>query len=383
MHTIDNQRSEALTQLIRQYCIQQGGALSFADYMQLALYHPQFGYYNHPAMTVGREGDFTTAPELSPVFSNCLATFFLATLAQLGKGMILEMGAGTGRFAANTLTHLSKSGAKPVPYLIYEPNLGLRQQQQTLIHQDYPHLMHQIHWVDTLPPAFEGVIFANEVLDALPVHCFQVDDDGWHERSIRPEQDHLTWQPRPPQTDELQSHLAELQSRFDFPAGYQSERSLYLPLFLENLGTCLKRGVVLLADYGYGQAEYYHPARSQGTLSCFYRHQYHTNPLILTGLQDITAHVDFTYVVENAIKNDFSLLGFTTQSGFLLEWGLTDAIAQAEAHLNETARFKLHQAIKTLTFPTEMGETIKIMGLAKGSELILPGFSLQDRRRDL
>lgn len=378
----DLARSNALTQLIRQAINLNNGFLPFDRYMELALYHPEWGYYNSAAFTLGKEGDFTTAPELSPLFAKTIARYINGIFHQLPQSSLLELGAGTGRFAGDILTALQTLQCLPETYLIYEPSAGLRVKQQQFLAAHYPDQYQRIRWIDTLPGDFQGVIFANEVLDALPVSCFRVDEKGISERGVTWEHNTFCWAYRPASAA-LAGQAAARQQHCALPAGYESELNLSMPQLLKSVAACLSKGVILFADYGYGQSEYYHPARSKGTLTCFYKHRHHDNPLILPGLQDITAHVDFTHLAETGIENDLSLTGYTTQAGFLLENGLTEIIAADENTLSQAAAFKLHQAVKTLTMPMEMGERIKIMAFSRQFDHPLPGFYLQDRRRDL
>lgn len=375
--------SNALTDLIRQEIKNHGGAISFAQFMEKVLYHPEYGYYNKPHFTIGSEGDFTTAPEVSPLFAQCFAHQCLQILNALEGGDLLEFGAGTGHFAADLMAALEAAGSLPNHYYIYEVNAGLRKQQQAYLSLHCAHLYDRFSWVDALPDHFEGIMIANEVLDALPVHCFVVNDDDIKERCVGWDKDGFIWKLTKPSSEELHDAAAALLETYRLPNGYVSEVNLELKPFITEMAQHLKRGVILLADYGYGQLEYYHPERTQGTLTCFHQHRKHNNPLIFIGSQDITAHVDFTRAADIAVDNGCELAGFTTQAAFLLGCGLLDIAALIEKDLPPAEEFKLHQAMKVLTLPTEMGERIKIMGLAKNLDIPLMGFAVQDRRRDL
>lgn len=382
----DLERSSQLTRLIKQEISLNNGFIPFTRYMDLVLYHPTLGYYNSTSFTLGRDGDFTTAPEISPIFAQSVAHYFCAALKQFNQGNLLELGAGTGRFAGDALTTLQQLNCLPEHYFIYEPNIGLRQKQQQFIATHYPAQRRRIQWLDVMPSTFQGVIFANEVLDALPVHCFKIEDNDISERGVTWKNNQFQWACKHPASPLLAEQTLLLQKEFALPPGYESEINLTLSNLLQSLSNCLTRGVILFADYGYGRNEYYHPARNKGTLTCFYRHRHHADPFIFPGLQDITAHVDFTYLAEKSIENGLTLAGYTTQAGFLLDNKLTEIITTAEKNLDAAAAFQLHQTAKTLTMPTEMGERIKFMALikqAKASDSPLPGFALQDRRRDL
>lgn len=374
-------RSEKLIQLIRHEILRAGHAISFAHFMELALYAPALGYYSAETNKFGEKGDFITAPEISPLFAQCVAKQCQQIQHALGTSDILEIGAGSGTFARDLLRDLEKTNSLPGHYFIYEISPELREQQQRLIKQDCPHLFKCITWLDTLPKSFSGIIFANEVLDALPVHCFQISEGGAEECCVTWQDEQFAWHLQPPQSD-LATQLNLILTEYALPIGYRSEVNLAASRLIQTLGGILQQGVILLLDYGYGRAEYYHSERQNGTLTCFYQHRQYSNPLILTGLQDITAHVDFTTVAESALTAGLSVAGFTTQAAFLLACGLLD-IAAKNTTLSEKEKFQQSQAIKTLTLPSEMGEVIKVMSLTKNVDLPLLGFSLQDRRRNL
>ncbi|SRR5579883_325372 len=369
--------SNPLIHAIQQKIIEQEGSISFDQFMACALYHPEFGYYNSSHFDIGQKGDFITAPEISPLFAQCFARQGLQLFEMLPNCQILELGAGTGRFAKNLLEEFSRLGQQPPAYFIYEPNLGARKKQQALLSAT------AVQWLDHLPPHFTGIVIANEVLDALPVHCFYIDTDDVKERGVSWENDHFAWKLIPPTSDTLKKEIIKLRDLYELDAGYASEINLNLSSFIQSVATSLQTGVIFFIDYGYGQREYYHPERSQGTLTCFHQHRHHADPFVAIGLQDMTAHVDFTRVAESAVEAGCDVLGYTTQAAFLLACGLLELAAEAEKGLSATEEFQLHQAIKLLTLPTEMGERIKVMALGKKVDLPLLGFNLQDRRRDL
>lgn len=371
-------RSIALSNLLKQR-IKEEGPLSFADFMEAALYHPALGYYNAPEFNLGKMGDFTTAPEISPLFAGCLARQCEQVLKHLQTGDLLELGAGTGRLACQLLLALEKLNCLPAHYYIYEVSVKLREKQKQFLQINCPQFLDRFIWLDTLPQDFTGVIVANEVLDALPVHCFEVTPAGILERCVDIVDGQLSFTLLPPTTNELAARAASL----GLAPGYASEINLNAISYTEQLSDCLRRGLILLLDYGYGQQEYYHPERQKGTLTCFYQHHHHDHPFYYPGLQDITAHVDFTSIIDKAADAGCTLEGFTSQAAFLLSCGLMTLASEAEKGLSDAELFELHQAIKLLTMPTEMGDVIKVMGLGKDIEIALIGFSLQDRRRDL
>ena len=379
MTTIYDHRSQALSDHIRQEMLKTNNVISFAAFMELALYHPEWGYYNADTFDLGQHGDFTTAPEISSLFAKCIARQIQQITQTLNTRTLLELGAGTGRFAGDVLTELNTLGCLPDQYYIYEISKGLRKNQQHCLQTTYPHLFSRIIWLDTLPENFTGTIVANEVLDALPVNCFRVEDNRVWERCVTWKDNQFSWQLCEPSSPQA----VDIQTLYSLPNGYEFEINLNLQPFLQSLSRSLTKGTILFSDYGYGQREYYHPERSQGTLCCFYQHKQHNNPLVLPGLQDITAHVDFTRLIDNAVDCGFSLAGYSSQTAFLLATGLIQLVALAEKNLSPADEFKLHHAVKLLTLPTEMGERIKFMALSKGVEIELIGFGMQDRRREL
>lgn len=372
--------SEKLIQFIRRKIDLNGGFISFADFMESALYAPGLGYYSAGSHKIGKEGDFITAPEISPLFAQSIARQFEQVLTELGVADILEIGAGSGIFAKDLLLQLEKSDRLPRHYFILEVSAQLRERQMQLLQSTSPHLFERIRWIDQLPQCLSGIIFANEVMDAIPTNLFEIDEDGLKERCVAWENDQFSWH-RQPVPAEWVDQLTGLQQEYPLDIGYQSELNSHLPAWICSLSDCLEKGLILLIDYGYGRAEYYHPDRTRGTLMCFYQHRQHDNPLALPGLQDITAHVDFTAVVENATIMGLKLAGYTTQTSFLLDCGILDLAEQQE--LSDLDLYEQNQAIKKLTLPSQMGELVKVMGLTKELDLSLIGFRLQDRRRDL
>lgn len=375
-------RSRKLIAHLRTAIQDAGGSIAFDRFMADALYHPESGYYTSPHFKLGRHGDFTTAAELTPLYAACFAETVSTVFASLDQPSLLEVGAGSGQFAVDLLQALHKKGTLPAQYYIHEISPSLREQQRQRLATHCPEWLSRIVWCDTLPTDFTGVIIANEVLDALPVHCFERQAGLAYERRVTWGNNAFAWllaEPTPP----LSTELTRLESDVRFADQILGEVSLHCGAFIHTLAQSLQRGLILFADYGYGRELYYHPGRHRGTLTCFYQHHKHDNPLILLGLQDITAHVDFTRVAEAGLDAGCTLAGYTTQAGFLLENGLIEKAEQAQAGCDEKEKFMINQAIKTLTLPTEMGEVIKVLGLAKGLEHTLAGMTLCDRRREL
>lgn len=379
----DLERSKALSDFIRQEINAHDGKVSFETFMDLALYHPAYGYYNSPSFNLGQHGDFTTAPEISPLFAQCFAQQVRQIASHMGNYSLLEAGAGSGRFACDLLSSLNKLGCLPDQYVICELSLPLREKQRALLQNRCPELAPLVIWLDAPPAGFKGVMIANEVLDALPVHRFRVCENTIHELYVGYENNAFVWRQGEPSSPLLAENLSALQQAYAFSNGYESELNLRMLPFIQKLADALDTGVLLFADYGYGQMEYYHPERRRGTLTGFYQHHRLDNPLILPGLQDLTAHVDFTRVIDCASDYGCDLYGYTSQAAFLMANGLLTFASDEEKSLSPQEEFKLHHAIKILTLPSEMGERVKVMALGKNLAFRLSGFELQDRRREL
>jgi len=377
-------QSLRLLELIQSEMAQEGGRITFDRYMELALYAPWVGYYTGGMRKFGEAGDFVTAPEISPLFARCLARQAMQALAQVEGGEILEFGAGSGVMAADLLAELERHDALPERYLILDLSPELRQRQCETLEQRVPHLMDRVAWLDTLPDAgFRGVVLANELLDAMPVQRFCVRDGEVLEQFVTLEQGRLNALWDKPWTAGLAAAVARLQARYGAQwDNYQSEINLRAASWLQALAARLDAALVLLIDYGYGQAEYYHPQRDRGTLMCHYRHRAHPDPFVYPGLQDITAHVDFTAVAEVAQASGLSVAGFTTQAFFLLGAGLDQMMAESDPN-DIQAHMILAQGVKQLTLPTEMGERFKVLGLTRRLDIAPIGFSLRDLRERL
>jgi SAM-dependent MidA family methyltransferase len=355
--------------------------MPFVDFMQQALYSPKWGYYNRSISPLGAEGDFITAPELTPLFGYTLANQCHPIFTQLLHPEIFEFGAGTGRLCIDILTRLEQLDALPKTYHILEISGALKALQQAHIQQDIPHLAHLIQWHDTLPSTpFEGVILANEVLDAMPVHRFLKTPSGVFESMIDfNKHQQLIEQFEPCDNQALINHVNQIITHDIMP--YASEANLFIEAWIQACFNLLSRGAVLLIDYGFPQHEYYHPDRNQGTLMCHYRHKAHPNPLLHPCEEDITAHVNFTHVADSALKAGFEVTGYTNQASFLLANGLLSLLEAAA--LDTKAQIQAQQAVKKLVQPDEMGELFKVMGLTKAFDLPLIGFQLHDKRASL
>jgi SAM-dependent MidA family methyltransferase len=346
----------------------RGGVIGFDEYMQMALYEPGLGYYSAAAAKFGAPGDFVTAPEISPLFGFCLARQAAAVIAQGCSARILEFGAGSGKLCAQILSTLPTLEH----YQILDLSADLKQRQQSYLRAELSaELFHKIEWLSSLPQEFDGIVLANEVLDAMPVHILSKKGE-WLERCIGYDGQGFTWQsitPKQTVTDSIRSIEARLG---DFAEGYQSELNLNYGPWLKALAQSCKRALVLIIDYGYEQDQYYHPSRARGTLTCHYQHRVHTDPLVYPGLQDITAFVDFDACADAAETNGFVLSGLVTQGRFLLANGLLEE-AQRWAQGNDSLlQLALSQQVGTLSLPQEMGDKFKVLAMQKNMTLELP-----------
>jgi SAM-dependent MidA family methyltransferase len=354
--------SERLQTLIKEEIQAQAGSIPFARFMELALYAPGLGYYSGGLHKFGREGDFTTAPEISSLFSQSLAVQCAQVLESLEHADVLEAGAGSGVMAADILAELERLGQLPDRYFILELSGELRQRQQETLQTRVPHLLERVQWLDALPlSGFCGVILGNELLDAMPVQRFRIEGGEVRELHVVLEGDGFAYQSRPAGKDLLDAvRNIESQLGESFADGYESELNLAAQGWLQSISEIMEQGLILFVDYGFPRHEFYHPQRGGGTLMCHYRHRAHPDPLVLVGLQDITAHVDFTAMAETAQACGLDVLGFTTQAHLLLSLGIEQRVAQAEDVM------QVAQQIKQLVLPSEMGELFKAIAFGKG-----------------
>jgi SAM-dependent MidA family methyltransferase len=359
-----------------------GGWISFARYMQLALYEPGLGYYSAGARKFGAGGDFITAPEVAPVFSRCLAVQCEEILRTTG-GDIIEVGAGSGAMAAGLLEELERRDRLPGRYRILDVSADLRDRQRETIGALVPRLLERVEWLDRLPQTHHGVIVANEVLDALPVERFVLRGGQVLAQGVSCAAGRLHWA-ESPAPSALAGAVRQIERELGaaLPEGYASEVNLALGDWLAALASTLSRGVMLFVDYGLPRREYYQPERRDGTLLCHFRHRFHGDPLVRAGLQDITAWVDFTAVAESAIATGLSVAGYTTQAHFLIGSGLPGFLANV-ADLDVASRVALSREAMLLTLPGEMGERFKAIALARNCELSLAGFAVRDLRHTL
>ena len=364
--------SRQLTQRIHSEIDANDGWIPFARYMELALYTPGLGYYSGGAEKFGSGGDFVTATQISPLFGRVLARQFAEVLKQSGGG-ILELGAGTGQLAAQILAELDALGLN-APYSILEVSGDLRTRQQLALQS----FGGTIDWLDTLPEKITGVVFGNEVLDALPAHLVHWTENGPLERGVASNGQGFNWRDRPISDQALLAQARGL----DLPAGYVSEINLAAPALVKSLADRLQAGLLLFIDYGFGRSEYYHRQRHMGTLRAHYRHHALDDPFHLPGLCDLTAHVDFTAVADAGIEAGLNVCGYTTQANFLLAGGITALLAETPAD-SAADYLPLSNGVQKLLSPAEMGELFKVIGMTKKNAPCPSAFSLGDQRHRL
>jgi len=362
------EHSERLVARIAAQIRAAGGWIDFERYMQLALYEPSLGYYAAKPGKIGAQGDFITAPEISPLFARAIATQVAQVFSELPP-QVIEFGAGSGALADELIGALERLGHGFVDYRIVEVSAELREAQQARL------AGRRVRWLERPASGFEGVIIANEVLDVMPVRLFVKRSGQTMERGVTLQDGALRLKERTAAA-ELAQAVAQLEARLGvFPDGYGSEIGLVARGWASTLASWLARGLVLLFDYGFPDHEYYHPQRAMGTLMCHFRHRAHADPLWLPGLNDITAHVDFSAIADAAQAAHLALLGYTSQARFLINCGLLELVAAGGGSGAAGALRLLSEA--------EMGELVKVMALARDLQLPLRGFAGGDRSHRL
>ena len=370
--------SHALSHLIAAEIARNDGAISFARYMELALYAPDLGYYSGGSAKLGKDGDFTTAPELTPLFGAAVAQAAAAIIAQSAP-QILEFGAGTGKLAFDILTEMAVAGVAIERYFIVELSGELRARQQDKL-RAFP----QVVWLDEFPDAFDGVVVGNEVLDAMPVHLVTKHPEGWQELQVTVRDGRFDYVELPAGAG-LQAQIAlQIQHHDELPVGYVTEVHGVAYGFMATLSRMLRNGrasAAFLFDYGFPAHEYYLGQRATGTLMCHYRHHAHPDPFYYPGLQDITAHVDFTAMALAAQEAGAEVLAYLNQAGFLIGAGAGDLLLRTDP--SDALRYLPQaKALQKLLSPAEMGELFKVLVI--GKNVILPdAITAQDRSHRL
>jgi len=363
--------SEQLKAVIRAQMTAYGGWLSFARFMELALFAPRLGYYSGGATKFGKDGDFTTAPEISPLFGQSVAQFAMP-LMQQSKRQMLEFGAGSGKLAHDVLSRLHQQGFVLEKYFIVEVSGQLRAAQEERLAG-----FSEVEWLEQLPEQFDGVIIGNEVLDAMPVQLVQKDESGdnWSElgvvwQAMSENDGEFAWQTRP-MSDQVQQQLTtQIPDAENLPPGYISELHSHASAFMRSVSSMLAggSGAAIWFDYGFAAHEYYLDQRRNGTLMCHYRHHAHAEPFFLPGLQDITAHVDFSAMAKMALASGLELLSYSHQAGFLLDAGITQLMQELDP--NDVKHYLPQtNAVGKLLAPHEMGELFKTLVVGKNVHL--------------
>ncbi|AWI77251.1 hypothetical protein CEW83_20105 [Parazoarcus communis] len=377
-------QSNRLTALLQSEIRAAGGWMPFSRYMELALYAPGLGYYSGGARKFGPGGDFITAPELTPLFGQALASQ-VEQVMQLSAMQVIEVGAGTGLLAADLLLELERRGALPLSYGILELSAELRERQFDTLAQRAPHLAARVQWLDALPAQFSGVVVANEVLDVMPVHLVVSRADGVFERGVvLTESEYgavFRWGDSPAEGAVLEAARA-LELPAPAEGEYLTEINLAGQAWMASWADRLQQGAMLLIDYGYPRAEYYLPSRSNGTLLCYYRHHAHADPFLWPGLNDITEFVDFTAMAESAYDAGLEVLGYTSQAQFLFNCGVLDCLARRGPE-GSADYVRAARAAQRLTTPQEMGELFKVLAVGRGIDVPLLGFARGDRLHTL
>ena len=360
--------------------IRSEGPMPFSRWMERCLYAPGLGYYSAGARKFGEGGDFVTAPELGPLFAQCVVTSLLPALRALGdQSCFLELGAGSGAFAQAALTELAARSAPPGEYAILEPSADLRERQRNRLHEQLPaEIFARVRWLDAPPQQpWQGVLFANEVIDALPVTRFAIRDGDVFEECVTLDGESFVSIDQPANVALIKSvrHL-ESQPGRPFADGYRSELLSQLDAWMQSIAGSLTRGVVMFVDYGHARDDYYAAQRSGGTVQCYYQHRVHDDALALPGLQDITASVDFSAVANASTALGMSVHGYANQAQFLLGNGLIELHQRTAGDADATALYALAQQIKRLTLPEQMGERFKVLLLSRDIDAaLLPDFS--------
>jgi SAM-dependent MidA family methyltransferase len=362
--------SRLVAEFIATDILDSGGWIPFTRYMELALYAPGLGYYAAGSRKFGAEGDFVTAPEISPMFAKCLTLQARQVLDMTG-GDILELGPGSGALAADLFAELKALGAPPRNYFLLEVSPELRERQRTVLAERHPEDLGRFTWLDSLPMQFRGLVLANEVLDVVPFSLVHREAGELRERGVILTDAGFAWEDQPMAESDLKRRAAAL-----FPPGdydYLSEIGLAAEGLVRTVAGMLESGAAFFVDYGFPEREFYHPQRSMGTLRCHYRHRFHSDPFFLPGLQDITAHVDFTAMARAAEQGGAEVDGFTTQAHFLISCGLAVLVAQDDPEAT-LSRLKKTSGVHRLIDPSEMGELFKVLAIGKGLKGPLLGF---------
>ena len=379
--SLETEHSALLKAKIASQIASQGGWLPFSRYMEMALYEPGMGYYSAGAHKLGAGGDFTTAPELSPLFGAAICSTLLPVLEGLKeKGLptqILEFGAGTGKLATSILTRLNDLGFSLDCYDIIEisPDLAQRQQEKINATVKELNLTTQCNWLNELPKNFKGIILANEVIDAIPCDAIIFKDGFWYWYGVALENEALTWRAGSPVEQKL---LPESLLNGRFSEGYVTELHTPANAWMEQVAKHLEVGLFLTFDYGFPESEYYHPQRLEGTLMAHHRHHAIQDPFYLPGLCDLTTHVDWSQIARSALTENVDDVYLTNQAAYLLDAGIGDIALEIGDPSNPETFLPISNSLQKLLSEAEMGELFKAFAFSKNLEFLLPGHVLED-----
>ncbi|MDH5180004.1 MAG: SAM-dependent methyltransferase [Gammaproteobacteria bacterium] len=376
--------SKEVTRLLTEAIRRHGGRITFDRFMDIAMFAPGRGYYDSINHIFGDSGDFTTAPELSPFFGRCIARQIMQVMAEQGQTSILEFGAGSGILAQTILMELEKFNQLPQTYYIYDISPSLRKRQFTRLNNAIPNLIDRLVWLNDMPESFNGVILANEVLDAMPVHKVLFRQSPPHaETFVTLKDNRLVLEDGPLSISALHDEMYKIvQLCPDIHAGYHSEVNLGLKPWIARVSQMLGQGLVLLIDYGFTRREYYQAINHQGNLMCYFQHRAHDDPLLYPGIQDVTCHVDFSLVANTFREQGLQVAGYTNQGFFLAGCGLEEMYSELDSS-DEEAFIRHTRCLEQLILPGAMGETFKVIALSKGISGPLIGFSVVDEQDKL
>ena len=378
-HTEDRQYSDKLLSRIKAE-IQQQKAIPFSRFMEMTLYYPGLGYYVSGLRKFGKSGDFITAPEVSPLFAQTLARQLEQIFTASSINTILELGAGSGKLAVSLLQTLEKRQKLPDKYYILDVSSDLQQRQKQAIEKQVPHLLPRVAWLQQWPQNLNAVVIANEVLDAMPVERFLYNNNQLMLQYVTEKKGQLVFDYQPAGESIIRALADKLPT---LPQPYLSEINLHYFPWFQSLFDALEQAVLFFIDYGYPEREYYLPERNQGTLQCFYQHRLHDNVFFYPGLQDITASVNFSAVVQAASDAGFCHEGFVSQGDFLFNNGIIEVLQQESANVTQQQALQLAQQVKQLTLPGEMGEKFKVIGFSKNYQPEIQGFDRNDQSHTL
>ncbi|MDC0542808.1 SAM-dependent methyltransferase [Methylophilaceae bacterium] len=369
---------DALNQRLKKEIIQSGGSISFSLLMDIVLYDEEHGYYTGYKEQFGESGDFITAPMISNIFTRCFLNSFKENFLHL-PSLILELGAGNGQFAVDLLIAAEKNNIVINQYFIYEISKNLVKRQQKVLQKELSkEIFSKVVWVSEIPENFEGIIFANEFLDAFPTNIYEVKNKQIYERKVGIENNQLNWKRDDKPNLELESTI-DIEN---LPTGYIFEYSKNLDEWLKTFFKTIKKAMIFFVDYGFCQNELFHQDRMEGTLMCHYKHYAHTNPFAFLGAQDITWHVNFSHISRLAKSAGCKVSGFVSQANFLINTGALDFLSEHDP--NNISDFKIHtNAFQRLTSPAEMGDLVKVIGIIKNTDASLFGFNNNDRKFQL